>query len=703
MSTANNVIDPKVPTSISTLGEEFTKTLTRPNMWGERQDTNWKARYNIWSAQDPTGRKLRARLGKEPFPWDEASDARVPFIDTYINEDVDLVTLGLQDARVLAIPTESGDMRAAKTVSNFVRWMLYDQMDELDDEAELLANYMFERGSGVLGIFWSRETQLTEQTVTLAEVQDRVAPLAQAISDPLREDEAVTDAMALLAQLDSESSQVAQSLTETEVRKIVVALREQQTATYPLRVITENRPRFYALIPGEDFFAPADVTDLQKSRVLFYREFMTQGQLEDAEFAYQWDPDWIRLVIATCKGKASSFNYNTPRAQSAQDRQTFSGLDVANLYEVIHAFEKRPGPDGTPGIYCTVFTVHQQADSSGREIFAYRELLNYQHGQYPFVDFRRERANRRFDSSRGYGEIGFTWQQQVKIEWDSRIDRSSIATIPPLLHPVGRAPTKWGPAVRVPYVRPDEFRFADTPRFDPGSREVELSITSTADRYFGRAVEGRDPLYARRRSQRVIVKWLKGWKRAIQQMFQLCQQFMPEQFWYRVVGSAQAAPLRASRMEIQGKFDLHISFNVLNHEPELLENTLKTLLEVLQADINGVVDRTELMTVIFEFLDPNLGERLLTPAENASAREADDEATVFARLMTGQDVDVKPQGQAYQLRLTTMQQLLQTNPLAQQAYQSNERVREVMDKRMKQLQFQVQQRTVNPMIGRLGA
>jgi len=64
---------------------------------------------------------------------------------------------------------------------------------------------------------------------------------------------------------------------------------------------------------------------------------------------------------------------------------------------------------------------------------------------------------------------------------------------------------------------------------------------------------------------------------------------------------------------------------------------------------------------------------------------------------------VKPDGQAYRLRLRTLEQLLQGNPLGQAAYNTNERIRGVIDKRMKQLRFQVQQREINPMIGRLGA
>jgi len=681
--------DDTEPTPLSELITEFTATLTRPHFSGERQDINWKGRYNIWAGQDPSGRKLKSRLGKDPFPWDEASDARVPLIDGYINEDVDTLMGALYSARLTAVPTESHDMARANTVTNFVRWQFYTQMPEVEREAELLANYILERGLGVLGVFWKREKQLGKQTVTLDQVQPEVGAI---IADPTREDEAVD-----LVQ------QAVPDLSKSDVRAAVRELREKGTTTYLQSYLCENRPTVVALCPGEDFFGPRDVTDLQKARVLFYREFMTKTQLQDAEAAYEWDPKWIEAVVKNCKGQASATSYSGSRTVDSRDRSGFSALDTSELYEVIHAFEKRSGPDKVPGIYYTVFNAQLASLDGKKDFAAVRDLLDYAHGRYPFVAFPRERINRRLDSARGYGEVGFTMQTQVKTVWDSRSDRESIATVPPLLHPVGRAPSKWGPMVRVPYIRPNEFMFADVPKWDPANQQVEESVRRMADWYYGRQVEGRDPDYPRNRKQRMVKRWLTGWAEAIEQTFQLDQQFMPEAFWFRVVGSAKAQPLHATRAEIQGKFDVSLSWNVLNQDPDLLQAKLKLLIEMLGADVNGVVDRTELMTVIFEYLDPNLGERLLQPMEAASQREIEDEKTVFARMMTGQEENVKPEGQAYQLRMQVMQGLLQSNPVAQQAYQSNERVKAVMDKRMKQLQFQIQQKMVNPTIGRLGA
>jgi len=107
------------------------------------------------------------------------------------------------------------------------------------------------------------------------------------------------------------------------------------------------------------------------------------------------------------------------------------------------------------------------------------------------------------------------------------------------------------------------------------------------------------------------------------------------------------------------------------------------------------------LNVLFELADPNLGERLLRPAESASQAEVDDERTVFAKISSGLDEDVKP-GQAFALRLQTLQQIMQ-DPVKLQRYQQDEEFRTLVDNRMKRLQHQVQQFGQNAQIGRQGA
>jgi hypothetical protein len=185
------------------------------------------------------------------------------------------------------------------------------------------------------------------------------------------------------------------------------------------------------------------------------------------------------------------------------------------------------------------------------------------------------------------------------------------------------------------------------------------------------------------------------------QVLQLCQQFMADEFFFRVVGSSKGKPIHATREDIQGKFDLTITFNAKDLDPEYLKEKLGLLQTALQMDVNGTTDRDEALVVAFEIADPNLGERLLKPAEDATQQEVDDEQNVFVRLMAGIPVDVRP-GQAYQMRLQILQQLFEGSKQAQKLFQEDETVKNAFTKRAKQLQFQLQQRQ-NALIGKLGA
>jgi hypothetical protein len=135
---------------------------------------------------------------------------------------------------------------------------------------------------------------------------------------------------------------------------------------------------------------------------------------------------------------------------------------------------------------------------------------------------------------------------------------------------------------------------------------------------------------------------------------------------------------------------------------DLLKGKLDLLKVIVsEFDINGVVDRTELMSVVFSYLDPILGERLMRPAENAEQQQIDDEKTSFAKIFSGVEDDIKP-GQAHQLRLEVLDRIMENNPAAAKRYMEDPKFKDDLDKRRQQHQHQLDQRE-NAQIGRLGA
>ena len=688
--------------NLNQLLEDFTWCVQRQNSTVfRRQKQNYNTRYCIWPNQSLDGKKWTTAQGPKVFPWEGASDARVPLIDNYINQDVAFLMAAWRRMRSIVSGTEINDAAFANRMTQVLRWMLYTQMTEAPRELRLTANYMLERGVAILGVFWEQRQQLGYETIDMetikgismqAEQQAQMTgqadnlmqmmiDLPRIIMDPSLEDEAVQ--VAALQYPDVQT---------TRLHKVIADLRTTGMAKFPRPYTVKNRPTFVALAPNEEIFIPPEATDIQTTRGLHRRELVTETTLRDRITSMHWDRDWVEEVIATQRGKVTT-DFDGNISHRIQRVNSTGVLNVEKLFEVVHSFERKHDEDGVPGIYMTVWSPHMIKDAKRREnTYALRTLLDYQHGEYPFVLFERETRGRLLDDSRGYGEIAATWQQQIKTEWDSRIDLASIATLPPSYYPPGAPPDSWGPGVGIPTDRPDDYGFMEVPRSNGAlSSEVQENVREFSDEYFGRSINPEKAVLMSTMRQDLADNWLAACGMANTQVMQLMQQYMPDQFYYRIVGSNKGRPIHSTRDEIQGKFDVTTAFNAKVLDPEYVKAEFELLGQVMNADTSGRIDRDEVLSVMFELTDPNLGERLLKSAEESSQSEIDDEAAAFAKMFSGQQVDIRP-GQAYQLRLNWLQQQMSTNPTAQQMYQSNKQFKENVDRRLQQLNFQLQQR-----------
>jgi len=101
-------------------------------------------------------------------------------------------------------------------------------------------------------------------------------------------------------------------------------------------------------------------------------------------------------------------------------------------------------------------------------------------------------------------------------------------------------------------------------------------------------------------------------------------------------------------------------------------------------------------------VDPNLADVLVQDIGKATQAEQEDEQVQFAKIAAGTEPPLKEGGQNAQVRLQTLQQIIQSNPAVSQRYQQDEIFRRMLDARMQAFQFQLQQQQ-NAVIGRTGA
>ena len=656
------------------------------NYW-TRKNLNYNLRYCLWPGQDDNGRKYSANLGKPAFPWDGATDSKIRLADMIINERVRMLKSAYGKSRMSIVPTETTDMQAGRKVETVIKWLLNSHCAAMTKrEIELAANIRETYGLSIMGVFWRRTTRnevltfrLDSLQQTFAETGDpQIALIIEAILDPTQE-EAVAREMDQL--LPGQG-------TIANVRK----LRETGEFSYDSPYIFENLPDWQAYEPWEDIVFPPSTYDLQRAPFIACRELLREDELREREVTEGYDPKWIDEAVQH-KGV---YRRNARNLHRMTDSILLS--DDRDLIEVWRVYQKKWNEDiGAMEVICT----HIQPSVVDRA--AKSEPMNYEHGQYPFVELPLERTTRPLIESRGVPELLSTHQQEIKTQRDYRSDRASLTILPPLKVPAnrGKLDIVLGPAKQLPERRPGEFSWMAPPVQDNATIEIEAATRRDVDEYFGIPRPDMAPQRALLAQQDLVETWLADLSLILGQTFQLSQQYLDDIQFVRVAGG-MPMPFRATRQEIQGKFDLRLDFDARTFDSEALQIKVKGLMELLPLDVMGVVDRVGLVRFLFSAIDPNMAEFLIKDVDAAAQQEVEDEQVQFTKIAAGTEPPLKESGENAQLRLQTLQGIVQANPAIQQRLQQDEIFRAMLDARMQSHQFKLQQQE-NAQIGRVGA
>lgn len=654
--------------------------------WG-RKNINYNLRFCLWPGQDDTGRKLTANLGKAAFPWDGASDARIRLADMFVNERVRLLKNSYARSRMAVQPTESSDISSGKKVETVIQWLLNSHCAAMTKrEVELAANIRETYGLAVMGVFWRRTTRNEKITFTLDSLQQtyletgdpNLALLIEAILDPTQEEAVAREMDALLPGQG----------TIANARK----LRETGAFEYDSPYIFENLPDWQAYEPWEDIIFPPSTYDLQRAPFIACRELLREDELREREVTEDYDRKWIEEAI---KHKGV-YRRNSRSLYRITDSLLLS--DDRDMIEIWRVYEKKWNEKiGAMEVWCT--HIHP----SVVDMVAKSETMGYEHGHYPFVELPLERTSRPLIESRGVPELVATQQSEIKTQRDYRSDRASLTILPPLKVPAnrGKMDIVLGPAKQLPERRPGEFQWMAPPVNDMGTIEIEAATRRDVDEYFGVPRADLAPQRALLAQQDLVDTWLADMALILGQTFQLAQQYLDDIQFVRVAGGLPM-PFKASREEIQGKFDLRLDFDARTLDSEALKIKLQGLTALIPLDTQGVIDRAGLVKFLFGSIDPNLAGLLIRDADAASQQEMDDEQVQFTKIAAGAEPPLKSEGQNFQLRLQTLQNIIQSNPAIQQRLQQDQIFAAMLNARMESFSFQLQQQQ-NAQIGRVGA
>jgi hypothetical protein len=653
------------------------------------------ARYCKWDGQTTDGRKHEKYLNKEVFPWDGASDIRTFFVDDLINDDVDIMRVADKNCHMQTVPVNSTFQQMATSqtaVIDFVNraWMA----EELEREKELLAQWRQHYGSSVMAIDWWMDFDSEQVTVTMQQLQQlgqqdpQFGAMMQYLSDNLQR----------LAPADLQAAAQMFQQYFPQVKDIQGALQQLlQTGQfqYDSPYVKESRPCVTALRSFQDVFFIRGTFDLQILPWIVRRDVLPKPTVEDRAKYEQWDPAFTKEVMAHAGEQIVAMS-----GWGANDSMRFAGDrlyvdEMRDLCEVFYAFYKGVDPSGNRRIMVTIF--HPSTKVIGRT------LPNpYLHGKYPFVLCMREKRSRSAIESRGVGDIEMTHQSEIKNQRDSRNDRTSLGTLPPLQVPLGRGKQQYrlGPRAQLQVMRPGELSWLQPPPLDQETFEVENTIIRSASNYWGKSVEGVDPNKVLRKQQRLIDSWLGELRAVYMQVYQLCCQYMDPNDWAAISGDPQSVPGQ-DRRSIQHNLMLVLEYDAKDLNTEFLSNKMNLIQTMLVAtDAAGVIDRAGLTEYAAQALDPALAQRIIRPQGQVTQQEITEEQAACAQIVSGVEPPVYQSGQNAQLRLQVMQSctqaqdyvnFLRQNPLALERFQ----------RRAQNMQFQIQQQT-NAVTGKIG-
>lgn len=663
--------------NVQALVAAYNRTLTELSTYFNQCVSSADGRRCYWPGKSNDLRKH----GGDAFPWEGASDTEARIVDERINNYIALFMSALSKANIRAYPVEAHDVERSRVVSAFLKWMLSTYIPRFKQEMELSSSYFLERGLMITYVGWERMEKKYLQKVDLQQIAANSPDLAKMIIEGQNDDQIIKMLKTIYP-----------DLIDKRAKKALGDLRKSGTAEIPVARLSVDRPFLQACAPDGDVFFPSYCINPQRAPFVFYRTFLTVQEVLSRVASDGWNEEWCKHIVEKFKG-VNTYNlenvYGTRGLSYQRYRQQYNATE---LVEVIYGFQRLiDHEDGSEGIYATIF--HPRFSGIG-DIPGYAkfELLNG-YNDYPFVVTRISEDTKRLYDVQTFTDILRGPQDQVKAERDSRIDRNSMATLPPILHPAGNAPTDYGPGRFIPVRRQGEIAFGPTPPYNPGSVEMERTMIDYANDLVG--LNPNNPISASRQ-QYFINKFLSHAQEVLKMAFKCYQRFGPDQVFFRVTGVAD--PMRFDKGNPDEDYDIKISFDVLNNDPDTVESRLQQFVSLLQLDRNGRINVDALLEMSAAQIDPIMADAFLQPAEQASQQIVKLVTEDLSKIYAGIEVGARPNGA--QIALEVIKQYV-SQPDIMGRLQQDESFRARLEKYSSQYQFALTQMQ-NAEIGRLG-
>lgn len=653
-----------------------------------RLTTSDDQRMCRWEGQSDDGRKHEEALGFEPFPFEGSSDVRVRLIDDVINQLVVLLMTSWTRANIKVSGVEVNDAEQSSAAQTLMQWIVNNKIrSELEREAELWIQYTMQFGWSAVHIGWNRTISKRNDVIRMEDLAQAAMQGNGMLATAMQQIQANPDT-------DMGIMMIQQSLmcTEKEAKVICANLNKQGWSEYQQPFISMNLPVVAALKPFDEIAFPPETVDIQDARVIFKRTFMSEVQMRSIGKTEGWSEEFMDEAVNTA-GKSGYLKDSNlvPLINTVPN-----AVEKANnLIEIVYSYARQLDDAGNSAIYYTVFSPLVENDLYGKH-----EILDYSHGQYPFVEFRRERLRRSIVESRGIPEVLYTEQEELKAQKDAIRDRTALEVSPPLMVKKRLASqTRIGPGQLLPVNSPDEYQYLSGPTGTPATafslmERIELKVAQQFGLYHPQVV----PTHTQMTQQFMVNNFFNSWSSVYKQMFSLALQYMLPEEIERVTG----VPIATTFMENHNQFDFMVRFDIREHDTDYVLEKLKTINQfVLPMDSTGTIDRSKLITKLVQAIAPETAHDILVDQKTATQKQYKEVQNDLALMMLGLEAQYTENDPVAGQKLQAMQDIMSKNPKAQQAAQGDPVFQALLQNYSKNLQMSITQQQ-NAQIGRTG-
>lgn len=613
--------------------------------------------------------KLRFGVRKpRSAPWKGASNITVPVIDKTLRRWRPGIASLVLDADPVAYfrAEEASDYDPARTVEPFFTWLFVEYMRTTGD-IMLLVDLLGSRGHTYSRQGWKYRTQRSVRVVRSQELwpggvqQEITAQIQQATATtpdrvPSPEELVVAklaDEYGLDPRDPAEGPMLATAAAE------LLAGKEYITLTY--REVIEDRPDFKALDPM-NVIVPPDEDPEHASFFAVIHDRITADHLRQMADDEVLQAGAVQKLLekrpkTVTGGESGDASAGTLRdairrtedlKAGVQDRSTSSSRVMYTLWEVYCHLQLAPGEARRRCVlwYCP----------SENHVLALTPYVLPLKG-WPIVCYEYNRDGKRPIDNRGIPEMLADAQKMASAYHNMRIDAGQI-----LLSPVvkckgdaqGNTPAlDWRPGGKISVRSPTDVEpmihdlrvLAQMLQEEQVANRLAEDYIGTFDATLSNLNESRE----RRTATEVqAIQTVAGnifgldaklfatqLGRTFTQIWQLYEEFGPEEIFFRVAGEAK--PRLAKKSEICKNYDISAAGTPANTQRSVMLTNIERIMPVLlngQIAASGTVDVAELVRAWVSLVNLNLAKKIIRPPEEAAAVQ---QVLQAAALSSGQE------------------------------------------------------------------